>query len=268
MHDLNRNTDKLNWFIDGILLNLVMSCFNISVFGFLLCLFNPRESIFLGQLIPLKYYSFFPQSILISVFHTYILFVHHVSICAVGAVLLIHLSYLNFMVSNELHLRLVKPYRTIFTFRNATNIRIVYRSLQILHQNFVCFMGPFVSLFNGFATMLPIMTNVICLKYWNELSWIIKLLLFTGATMSFSFWILFSQVGKSLWLGGSRNFYSWKIVGFDVDSFEKKAMKKFVRSCKLILIRNGNFLVIGRMNQFIYVKSLILYTCKVWLAIK
>ncbi len=76
------------------------------------------------------------------------------------------------------------------------------------------------------------------------------------------FWIFVLQIGKYLWIQGNKNFDSWAKFDCSCSNHEKKIMKRFRKSCRLVLICHGKVLVFGRMTQFVYIKSLIIYTCK------
>lgn len=143
-----------------------------------------------------------------------------------------------------------------------------FRSLQTMHANFVCFMGPYTSVFHFLFTLFPVFANIALLIYWRKLGFIVAGILFVFLIIGVSSWMVILQIGKYLWVKGNKSFGSWGKIGFSANSYQNKIIKRFKRSCRLILLRHGNILVLDRIAQFVYVKSLLFLTLKAWLAFK
>lgn len=267
MPNFKQNKERMNWFVDGTVLGLLGLCILICFLFLLFCLYDPRAVIFAGQLIPLKYYHYFPMGVIIAFVHTFNLFVFEIAVVIVANGVIIYLFYV-FILVQEIRLKSRKAYRTRDSLRQAENLRYFYRSLQIINANAMCFMGQYVAIFHALFTVYPIFINSVFVCFGDKLDWIVVALLIIGDVWSVGFWLFVLQIGKCLWVTGNKNFDSWAKVGFIGNRLEKNVMKKFRKSCKLILIHHGKFLVLGRMTQFVYVKSLIIYTCKVLLALK
>lgn len=263
----DRNKSKLNFYVDGILICLAISSLNFVLLGFLYCLMYPKDLIFIGQLIPHQLYFYIPFGLIVAAYHGYLLAVNYIIICSTASMQIVYLMYLTFFITN-LRINSKKAYQTDHLLRQPQNLRIVYRSLQILHNNFLCFMGIYWFLFYCMFYTIPIIVNVLLLNHWNQLSRIMVVLLGFGGFSTVLFSMVYSEIGKYLWVQGNKNFDSWAKKEFNVSKFEKKVMRKFCRSLKPILLRHGNSFVIGRITQFIYVKSLILYTFKALIAFK
>lgn len=147
-------------------------------------------------------------------------------------------------------------YKMSNALRMAKHICVFYRSLQILHKNALCFMSQYLAILHLLFTVFFLFVNFSFIRFWNELNWLIIGFISVGYIGCFSFWMFVLQIGKYLWIKGNNNFDSWDKVGFVCNPAEKKVMKKFKKSCRLILICHGKILLIGRMTQFfLYKKS-------------
>lgn len=262
-----KSTKKIHLYLDMCIFPLTFACATVWLLASLYCLNNPRNGGFLGQVIPLKYYSFYTVGLITVLYHSYLMLNYELAMCSAGLCATIYLFYL-IMLIQEVQLNYKKGFKTRKCFRNPQNLRIFYRSLQILHENILCFMGPYISLLYALFTVFLIFVFITFILFWSHLDSILIAFMFICGLGTFVFWMLLLQVGKYLWITGNKVFDSWGKVGFDCSALEKKAMKKFRRSCKIILIRHGNVLVIGRMSQFVYIQTLIVYTCKIFLAAK
>lgn len=139
MPGFNRNADILNLLIDGLHLLLIVICLGFFALSTLLCLYNPRDIIFVGQLIPLKYYSYFPFGILTSLFHGYLYFIIVLSILILAGPAFGYVYYLKIFFINEFSRFPKNKYKTHESFRCSKNIIHLYRCLQILHEQMMFF---------------------------------------------------------------------------------------------------------------------------------
>lgn len=252
-----------------MVLALVFACMNLSILTFFFCLYDPRDGIFLGQLIPLEFYnSIFPSGFLVAIYHAFLVFVLETTICLTGGLILIYMFYLTVLLDKELHLNSTKKYRTSNLFREPNHLGNNYRTMQILNEHFLHLIGPYVIGFHYLFSVFPVFANVIVMRYWNALSWIVLTLLIFSIIVVCLFWILILQFGKYLWIKGKQNLESWKFDDGLCSQREKRIMEKFRRSCRIILIRHGNTLLISKTTQLVYIKNIILYTGKSWLTFK
>ncbi len=268
MPGFNPNTDIQNLYLDGLFLVFILVCIGLFVLATMFCLYDPREAIFVGQLISEKYYSYVPIGLLTVIPQVYVLLVIELSIVLAGGGGMTYLYYLIMFIINEFRLNSKKHYRANSTFRSLHNIVYLYRSVQVLQEQALCFMGPFITLLHLLMCVLPVLCNYVLFLYWGKLQWLVKAFLLLGYLYSVIFWMFILQIGKYLWVRGNKNFDSWSKVGFSVGKIESKEMRKFQNSCRLILLRHGKVLVLGRMTQFVYVKIVMIYTCKALLTLR
>lgn len=240
----------------------------IVTFLIIICALNPRSLVFLGQLVPSQYYNYVPWGIIITLFHGYI---------SMGAalnqsldVLFIFVNEFNisFVFLKELRLGLPETrYRTTECLRSAENLRQVYRSLQILNENWNTFCGPFMWMSNIILVIIPALWTLMLVRFWENLEIVSKVPIMLGIILVIGVWMCVLQCGKLRWLIGGKVLKSWKLHNW-TNRREHAIMKRFMKSCKPILINWGKKLVLGRMNQFLYVNGVLRLFLKLSLTIK
>ncbi len=240
-------------------MEIVLYGFSISVLFTFLCgiallIYDPAGVVFYGALVPPKYYSYFPVGIFVIIYQTFYLFVMCFNLIYTITFIMVFVLYTTVLLTKEMSLSRNK-YKTLDILRQPENLRLVYRAFQVLFANFVCFIGPFVSLAHAFAVFLPIFCNFFLIRYWGNLELISKMFTIMMSLLLFSFWTFVLQLGKYFFVRGNKILGSWKRKRWE-NEMERKVMKKFQKSCRLILIRCGNQLVLGRITQFNFVKSI------------
>lgn len=254
MPKFNPNRSRLNMWIDAFVLFYSLSCFTVGFLVTLYCLFDPRAAVFLGALIPLQYYSYLIMAIIATLFHGYMMIVLELSVALTGSIVIFILWYLTVILTKELRLGRTS-YKTLNTLREQDNLRIIYRSFQILNENAMCFIGPYITMFHCLFVLFPALCNFLLIRYWHDLDLLCKLPLLTGCFLVTGFWLLVLQLGKYLWVRGNRILTSWSRTSWSGSNTEMKIMRKFTKSCRPILIFHGKQLVVGRMTQFFYFKA-------------
>lgn len=255
---------KVLWLdISIVSLSTMISFMVLSVA--LLCVHNPREVIFLGELIPPEYYSKYTWGALVTVFHSYLLISSGINGSFLLSLILTYGVYVNFIVTNELRLD-AKHYRSIDKIREAKNLMIVYRSFQIINANVWVFGGYFLLYFHSALMILPIYGNSALIKYWNFLDFISVTAIVVVCWGVFFIWILILQFGKYMYIRGENTLFSWKRATWR-NKMEAKQMAKFRKSCQPVLFRYGNLFVIGRITQFKFVKGVVRGTFRSLLAL-
>lgn len=101
MPGFNSSTNILNLFVDGLYFLLILICAGFLNLSILICLYDPREIIFVGQLIPLKYYSFFPLGILTALFHAYFYTIIELSLLLIIGATMVYVYYLKMVIIGE-----------------------------------------------------------------------------------------------------------------------------------------------------------------------
>lgn len=248
-----------------ILINL--GSFLLFVFCALVLLYNPRGVIFLGGLISEKYSNVF-LTILATWFHTYILAVLCSNIAALGGPIVMYAYYLYFMISQEIRLGR-KCYVANDKLRNSDNLRITYRSLQILNQQALvnCPLGTYLVLLNGFFMLAAIYISFVLIRYWEMLQFISKAPMVIAEFWAIGYWTIILQIGCMFFVDGNKTLNSWKRHNWGCER-ENRLMKKFRQSCKPILLSFGSQFVIGRMSVLNYYQGVLRGTFRVLLATK
>lgn len=239
-------------------MNGSLSCF-LSIYA----AYSPNEAIFLGQLIP---QHSFPYNVCITVFHMYLVFILGIAQTISYSLNLCTLFSLTIILSKELNLNYAN-YKTSNDLRSLNNLMHTYRSFQILMQNLNIYMGHIVWTGHLLCMGAPVLFNVVLIRNWEQLQTFAKLALLAGVVIGCGIWMSLLECGKLLFLHGVKTLRSWKLYDRETKR-DKIIIKKFHKSCRLILICYGRTLVFGRINQFLYVMGLFKWTFKLTLALK
>ncbi len=263
--DVKRN--KLNRLIDFVSFITILANGYLPCCIAIYCAYNARGAIFLGRLIPTESFLFFPHGLIITVFHAYLVLIIAVNQTLACIMLFSNMIYMTLVLSRELNLNLkLTQYRTCSRLRSVNNLQHAYRSFQILMEQWNRVVGIVIWTGNFFFVAIPVLLMVMLLNVWKQLLPIARATLTMGLLIICLVWLAILQCGKYFWLQGNKTLRSWKIHKW-TNTYEKRLMKKFHKSCRLILLRYGNVLILGRMNQFTYVLGLIKWTCKMSLGL-
>lgn len=266
MPTFNPESCRFNKTIDILIFSLCASTIAMFSAIILVLVYDPTSLIFLGALLPKQYYSYFPTGIIIVLFHTYFIICGCLNMMFVLGCGLLYALYTTAILTKELDFS-KKRYRTLDRLRNSENLQIVYRGFQILNANMLSFVGPVVLVGHGVCAILPMFCNFILIRYWDILDAISITSVSIMGIFPLGFWTLVLQFGKYLFVRGNKTLGSWNRQSWG-NLRENKIMKRFGRSCRLVLLRYGNQLVIGRMTQFVFVKAIMRGTFKSLLTIK
>lgn len=247
-------------------LTLFGCCWTCSlIFLMILCVYDPRSIIFLGALIPEKYYTYFPWGILVTIFHFYMMIVLALNTIVAVGFGLVYAVYLTEMLTKELRMG-QKYYRTLDSLRKPANVIKVYRSFQILHCNGY-FLGIFVLLGHGLCVIAPILCNFILIEYWNQLQPLSKVPMLLCIPSTMGFWAMVLHQGKLLFVRGNKILWSWRSHNWGRRR-DNKIMERFRWSCWPIVLRHGNQIVLARITQFNYFKGIIRGILRALLTVK
>ncbi len=248
-------SSKLNKNMEILIYAFSTSVLFTFLCGIALLIYDPTSVVFFGALVPSQYYSYFPVGTIVIVYHTFYLFLTCFNLIYTIVIFGIFVLYVTVFLTKEMNMSRNR-YKTLDILREPENLRIVYRAFQVLFANMICFLGPFISLAHGFCVIGPIFCNFLLIRYWGNLEPVNKLFVVLLAIILFSFWTFVLQLGKYLFVRGNKILGSWKRKRWG-NEIERKVMKRFHKSCRLILIRCGNQLVFVRITQFNFVKAIL-----------
>lgn len=266
----NRETCDINRIVDTIIATFTISVF---IFGFVLFMYGlikPQDAMFIGYLIPSSVYSFFPFGLILGIFQGHIILIAVTNISLCGGAVIVYLWYLAVLYTRELHLdQPPKKYKADPKVRSdPKNLRHVYRSLQVFNEIVMELAGQYGVMCHVAFIVLPTIGNFALIRYWDQLQILVIVLIIGGLTVMAVFWMFVLQVGKYLYVRGQKILLSWKRTYlWKGKGMEYKAMKKFAKGSRLILLRYRNILVFKRVTQLIYIKCVMRGTFKALLAI-
>lgn len=240
--------------LDISLILFYIVCILLYTFCIMVLLNNPKGVIYIGSLIPSKYFTL-PVALAVIVFHAYMFAVVCTSAAALGGPIIMYSYYIYFMISHELFMGRAK-YICDEKFRSGQNIRKFYRSLQVIHQHTMQHsnLGIYVVIVNSFCEASSIYLSFVLIRFWTELKIVSKAPLIVGDLFSLGYWPVILQMGRMFYLGGCRTLGSWKRHDWGFQE-QNKLMRKFVKSCQMILICYGKQFVVGRKSVLIYFKG-------------
>lgn len=251
----DKERDILNIVIDTAFLSFILTCF--GVFGFCIlicCYYDPRAAIFLGRLIPLKYFT--PTfGVFITALHSYIILVASFNVLVLGMYVLLYIFYSTYILTRELRLGRAK-YRAEGTLREADNLRHIYRALQICNILAMEIFGKFIFIFHGGFTILPIYVSTVLTHHWEQFQVfeIAPLLIFSP--FAILFWTVVLEVGGYLYVKGRIIIASWRrIEGHWKSKVEAKLMRRFANSCTPITLCYGKRFVVKNLTLLKYHKG-------------
>ncbi len=256
MPETDPNSSKFSRILDFLLLITCLFVLSILLSLIFFCAYDPRAIIFLASWMPEEHYAYFPTGFLALIFHGYLMICLGFNLCISAGFLLIYLYSVTMFYTKELVLG-QNHYATFKVLRsNPENLRKVFRAFQILNANLMCFLGMFIIYLHTVLMVVPIFGNFVLIKYWDRIHLIIKTSIGCTVCGALLFWTSVLQFGKYLWVRSNKILWSWKGVGWG-SAKETRIMNKFRKSCKPVLLQNGNMIVIARMTQFKYMKGVV-----------
>jgi len=110
-------------------------------------IYDPRSTIFLGNLVPEKYFVL-PIRLIVIAFHAFLLAYIHINNVTAAIIIVAYGFYTTPIIVRELRMGR-SMYKTSDSLRVSTNIRWVYRSLQVLQVNALNIYGMFILICNA-----------------------------------------------------------------------------------------------------------------------
>lgn len=264
MPDFNPNKCRAIYILDICVLLVQTGLFGIYTFSILLAVIYPQSLIFIGGLVPPKFFIF-PIRLLITMYHTYV----YAAVCSGVAVEMAFISaywfYLYMFISRELRLTR-NMYWSDSSLRRLDDIRIVYRAFECLHSRVLndCCIGSYMAWLNAYLELVSIFLSFVLLRYWNVLALISKVPLVLGFVLVPVGWTLFLELGGRLQKASLKMVSSWRNCNWG-NGMDNKLMQKFCRSCLPILMCWGKWFVVGRKSVLTFQKGVTRGTVRVLL---
>ncbi|CAL8140733.1 unnamed protein product [Orchesella dallaii] len=249
MPNFNPKRSKIN-----LLVNAALSAFTFVIFAsyvllMVLLLVIPREAVFFGSLIPIKYY-YFPVAILSIAYHAYMLLFIHIVILTIGNFAIIYTFYTLYFIATELKVG-CQSYKTIDALRSPKNLRRIYRCFQVVHAHCFAIFGILTLFCNAIFMVTCIFCNFVSFQYWDDFSAVTKAQIVTWCVLTNGFWGFVLEMGCLFCKNGDKVFMSWKRHAWG-SSLENAIMKKFRVSSMPIVLSYGKQFVIRRTSFFTF----------------
>lgn len=256
MPNFHPNTSKYNILVEALLVVICANYAGMIFLTILMTIYDPAEIIFLGRLIPQKYF-YFPVKLTIILFHSYTTAVGLIGNCILVCGATVYGFYFTLLFSKELRVgRRDSTYLTTAELRKSNTLCLTFRSFQIVNTNAMCFMGLYLVAINASVIIAVVFLNFSLLKYWNVLHTLIKLLCLLITVTFTIFWTAILELGKLFFIKGNKVLSSWN--GREWGSKrENNIMKRFRLSCKPILISYGNQFVIRKQSILVFYRAIV-----------
>lgn len=217
----------------GVLVAIILTiCFWIIIAVF------PRGPLTIGILIPEAFFSF-PIKIAMITFHCYFITILVTNFTVHAICVFLYLLYFTLLFTKELNLHR-HTYITKNSLRDATNLRTIFRSFQVLHETGLSFLGKFVLVMNGEFMICIIYTTFVLIKYGGLLQTSVYVGLLLTTFSALLSWTILLEFGSEFYRRGNVVLASWR-----KKQEWSKDMVKFVASCRPILICYGKYFVLG-----------------------
>lgn len=254
-------TNFLSRVIDACLLTIVVALVILNFSLVLLVSRNPQAIPYIGFLFPKEYYGF-SAAIFTCLFHVVGQSSLCQGLCFVCSAVMIYLFYIPHILGKELRVgRPTSCYTALGKLRQVENIRIAFRSFQVLHYNEFCYLGIFVLLCNWGCIVTSVNMLFVLLRYGRNLKRLTKIPMVMAAGLTIVVWGGILHFGKVFHLRCKKVFVSWKRHDWG-SSRERKIMERFALSCRPIKISYGTIVVVGPMSVLQFIRNVKKYTIK------
>lgn len=220
------------------------------------CIINPRESLFLGDLIPADYYSYYPWGILVCIFHIPLIILLCLSTATTCSFGMLFYYYLLHILTQELRIG-QQHYKTVDALRQPEQLTKTFIMLRIIHKYFELTIGRLLLFLHMMMTIGPVLAMFLLIAFSGRLRFFENALLFVSAVSPTFLWIFTLQVGNYLFVRGNKTVNSWRFFDLSKSRREVKSMQKFRRCCKPLLLCYGKTFKVERITQFVYVKGIV-----------
>ncbi|CAL8068416.1 unnamed protein product [Orchesella dallaii] len=239
----NKREKYLLALIGALVYNLVVSFVFIS----LMVIYDSKAAIFLGNLVPDKYYVF-PIPLLACLVQCYLYLISHIIYLVACTGIVVYSYYVTPFLVQDLRRR-TNTYGAKNPFRlpQSRKFQHVYRCLQLLQANVFGVIGIFVVILNASYMLAIIFCNVVMIRYWSDLEIVAKSALLIWTIFFTTFWCTVMELGRFYFLKGTKTINSWSGGDWGTPK-QNKIMRKFIKSCKPIVIGYGKQFVLGRVS--------------------
>lgn len=160
--------------------------------------------------------------------------------------------HLNYIIANDIRCMLRQPYRTTDSLRTGHNLRITYRSLEILHNLQMEISGILLYPMNWLMMKMVIVCGVSFIKYHKYMSPLVKWMVCGWTVTGLISWGFALEECGYMFQYCQRAITSWKYHDWGK---ERKVMSKFRKSCRPMKVAYHKFFSIKRISVLKFFRS-------------
>lgn len=211
-----------------------------------------RSPLYLTYYVPDCLYRF-PVIFAISFWHVY------VNLCFAGFLYFSSIfmyaiePHLNFIVSHDLRMR--GKSRTPTHFRTAENIRITYRTLQLLHYHHMSYTSVLLFPVHWLTSKMIMFCGSKLIKYHKVMSPVVRRMMGTWTSVGLISWVIALEQTGYMQQYSQRAISSWQRYNWGTDE-DNKLMSKFRKSCRPMVFAYGKLFVVKRITVLTFLRSI------------
>lgn len=225
----------------------------------------PRASWYFSHILPSEWEIPFAASPLI-IANLWIIAGSHSVFVFYALVVLLYCPTLIEIISKELRSN-NSFYCTLESLRNAKNLPIVYRSIEILHKVSNGVFSFMAIPTETVASQVILLSNYMLIKYWTELDVTLRAIVMFWSFLTMVFWMGTLRLCAAFHLETMKTRRSWKQLGLR-NRQDSKYMKKFEKSCRPLQFGFQGYYLINMMSVLEFLKGIIHSTFMALLALK
>lgn len=250
-HDPNR--DKYTIFVEFCIVAMACGISLMVVVPVLLLLISPHFPISLGYYLPRSWpYFITAPLVLLKTGYTFTLFA--LNLFNVFAEVFYYGAIITPFVTKEFRMGRT-GYKSVAVLRHPETLSMAYRSVQILHKQIVSIIGGLIVPTQAIIAELVVISSYMIIRHGHQMNRYSKLMLITWSCGGVIVWWATLYIGGCIHFYGMKVLESWKYHEWD-NSFDKKFMKKFTRSCKPLMVNFGSTYVIKRQSALKFLRGL------------
>lgn len=268
MPDVDPNRHQFFVCCDMFQIALVTSIYVIGFLIIVYLLLDPRGTIFVGALIPEKYYSWLIALITI-VCQSYLVIAIFASVAMIACIISMYCFYVLLIVVREMRVGPVHfTYLSSDSLRKPDAIRQMFTRFQVLHNHCLAIFDLYLVVCNGTFLSAGVYINFVLFRYWSELRIVTKAPMTVGSVIIIGFWTVLLELGSLFFVGSKKVLETWKRHQWSSNEEVNKLMKKFCLSRRPILLSYGKQFVIGRVCVLNFHRGVVRGTCRALLMTK
>lgn len=163
-----------------------------------------------------------------------------------------------------------KKYKSVQILRTLPFLTLEYRACQLLQQRFTAFTGKILIPTQTLSGGVFVFASFVVIKHRNDMEVVVTVMMVCFALIGAGMWGLCLRMGGYVFSNGTKLLNSWKYCGAKMwrSKEERRAMLKFHKSCRPLVISFGKMYTIRKLTVLGYFKGLVRCLMRVLLTLQ